>query len=649
MRFVLTTILVFLAAGSILAQYDVQLTPACFNTSFDDFGTRKIGDKLYVLSASKDPCEDIMMDPYTKKPYSDLYEVEGCKTKDAKLVSAETKGLLNVNSCYFDGPISSNAAGNLLFFTNNFGSNEYEKLTIHYSTKNDKGEWSKPIPVPFNNDNFNVTHPFYDEKNKVLYFASDMPGGFGGMDIYRANFDGKKFGDKELVRYVNSKGHDCFPLMFDNKLYFTSNAFTTIGGYDLFVMENFEVKNMGDKFNSKYDDLAIMFNDKKSGYITSNRANNGVTDDIYEFKLIDLFVDVQLAYTVKDKNSGEAISDVAVKVVDDSTGIILFQGSTDELGTFLQSLDSIPLNAVRKLKISMEKEGYVSKDVEFSITAKDTNKINVADLVDLNLEPLSIDMIINELLGLKSIYYDFDKADLRQDAIIELDKVVTFMNKHAKIEIELGSHTDCRGPKIYNLDLSNRRALSAANYVKARISNPERITYKGYGETMMKVDCPCEGRIRSKCSEEENQLNRRTEFTIKSLNISTGGKNVKPKVGVALPSEGNRNFTFNADDQADFRITPVTEENEGLIFRVQVESSVTQIPNATVKYQTQDVYEYQQDNAYKYCLGGAFKTLKEAVAFQDKMRQNGYDEAFVIAFNQGKRITIEQAKKLTQQ
>jgi hypothetical protein len=165
---------------------------------------------------------------------------------------------------------------------------------------------------------------------------------------------------------------------------------------------------------------------------------------------------------------------------------------------------------------------------------------------------------------------------------------------------------------MYNLDLSNRRAESAANYIKARISNPDRISYKGYGETMMKVDCPCEGRVRSKCSEEENQLNRRTEFTIKSLNISTGGKSQQPKVGVALPSDGNRNFTFNSDDQADFRITPVTEENEGLIFRVQVESSTTQIPNATVKYKTQDVYEYQQDNTYKYCLGGAFKTLKEA-------------------------------------
>ncbi len=139
MRVVLTTILVFLAASSLWAQYDVQLTPACFNTSFDDFGTRKLGDRLFVLSASKDPCEDVMMDPFTKKPYSDLYEVEGCKTKDATLISAETKGPLNINSCFFDGPISSNEAGNILFFTNNFGSNENEKLTIHYSFKNDKG------------------------------------------------------------------------------------------------------------------------------------------------------------------------------------------------------------------------------------------------------------------------------------------------------------------------------------------------------------------------------------------------------------------------------------------------------------------------------------------------------------------------------
>lgn len=524
MRIVLITFLVFLATGNLLAQQDVQLTPACFNTSYDDFGTRKLGDKLYVLSASKDPCEDIMEDPFTKKPYSDLYEVEGCKTKDAKLLSEESKGLLNVNSCFYDGPVSSNVAGNLLFFTNNFGSNQYEKLTIHYSTKNEKGEWSKPLPVPFNDDKYNVTHPFFDETNKTLYFVSDMPGGLGGMDIYRASFDGKKFGEKELVRNVNSAGHDCFPFVLNNKVYFTSNAFNTIGGYDLFVLDNMEVKNLGEKLNSKFDDLAIMFLDEKTGYITSNRSTNGATDDIFEFRFVDMFTDVNLTYVVKDNETLKDLASVNLKITDDSTGIILFKGSTDEYGHFLQKMDSLSVGKPMKLTVSLEKEGYISKEVSFIFTPLDTNNISVAGLVDLNLTPLKDDLILNDLLGLKTIYYDFDKADLRADAIVELDKVIVFMNKHEKIELELGSHTDCRGPSIYNLDLSNRRALSAANYIKARISNPERISFKGYGESTLKVNCPCEGIIKSNCSNNDNQLNRRTEFMVKSLKISTEDK-----------------------------------------------------------------------------------------------------------------------------
>ena len=308
----------------------------------------------------------------------------------------------------------------------------------------------------------------------------------------------------------------------NDKVYFSSNAFNTLGGYDLFVLDNMEVKNLGEKFNSKFDDLAIMFVDDKAGYITSNRATNGATDDIYEFRFIDLFVDVNLSYVVKDNETMLDLSDVKLKIVDDSTGLILFQGTTDKYGHFLQKMDSLSIGKSRKLTVSLEKDGYISKEVSFVFTPTDSSEINVGSLVDLSLSPLKNDLVINELLGLKTIYYDFDKADLRADAIIELDKVVVFMNKHEKVELELGSHTDCRGPSIYNLDLSNRRALSAANYIKARISNPERIAIKGYGESSLKVNCPCEGIIRSNCSNNDNQLNRRTEFMVKSLNISTG-------------------------------------------------------------------------------------------------------------------------------
>ena len=474
-----------------------------------------------------------------------------------------------------------------------------------------------------------------------------MPGGSGGMDIYKCSFDNGKFGQKETVRFVNTDKNDIFPIVYKDKLYFTSQGHKAIGGYDLFVMENFEINSLGAPFNTIYDDLAILFTDDKNGFITSNRATTGATDDIYAFNLKEKFVDKPLEYVVKDAQTGEPVSDVAIRIVDDSTGIVLFSGTTDQMGSLTQLLDSIPLETKLRFKIFLDKEGYVSKEIAFELVVKDSNLVQVSGLIDLNLEPLSLEQEITALLGLKSIYYDFDKADLRPDAIIELDKVVRFMNKHAKIEVELGSHTDCRGAAIYNQDLSNRRATNAANYIKARISNPDRITYKGYGETQLKVDCPCEGRIRSKCSEEENQLNRRTEFIIKSLNITTGSAKVAAKGG-AVTIDGNKNFVIKDEGAADFRLNNLDDANDlkGVHFRVQVESSVSQIPNATSKFQRDDVYEYEHEGKFKYCLGSDLRTLEEAVKLQTQLRNSGYPEAFVVAFNNKTRISIDQAKKL---
>jgi outer membrane protein OmpA-like peptidoglycan-associated protein len=649
--FVFATSLVSVASWSQVTksfdQYDINLTPACFNTPFDDFATRKLGDKLFVLSAAKNACEDIDMDEFAKKPFSDLFEVNGCKLADPSLMSEETKSLMLINTCFYDGPISANAKGDLLFFTNNYGSDKNEKLTIYFSNKNANGEWSKPLPIPFNNDKYNVTHPFYDEANKSLYFSSDMPGGAGGMDIYKCTFEKGKFGQKELVRFVNTDKNDIFPIVYKDKLYFTSQGHKSMGGYDLFVMENLEIKSMGEPFNSVHDDLAIFFTDDKNGYITSNRGTTGATDDIYAFKLKEKFVDLPLDYVVTDAQTREPVGDVTIRILNDSTGIVLFEGVTSDIGLLSQMFDSIPLESKVRLKIVMEKEGYISKETIFDLVVKDSTRIQVGSLVDLTLEPLSLEQEITALLGLKSIYYDFDKADLRSDAILELDKVVRFMNKHPKIEVELGSHTDCRGPAAYNQDLSDRRAASAANYIKARISKPERITYKGYGENQLKVDCPCEGRLKSKCSDEENQLNRRTEFIIKSLNISTGSIKVAPKGGVQAET-GNRNFVVNDDAPADFRLKNLedSEDLKGVHFRVQVESANTQIPNAIAKFKREDVYEYEHENKFKYCLGSELRTLEDAVKLQEQLRKNGYPDAFVVAFNNKTRISIDQAKKL---
>jgi outer membrane protein OmpA-like peptidoglycan-associated protein len=348
-----------------------------------------------------------------------------------------------------------------------------------------------------------------------------MPGGIGGMDLYKVKFENGKFGKAESIKLVNTAKNDIFPSIHNGKLYFTSQGHNSIGGYDLFVFENLEVKNLGTDYNSTFDDLAIIFTDDKHGFLTSNRATNGVTDDIYEFELINLFVDVPVEFAVNDAKTGFPLSDVAIRIIDDSTGVLLFEGKTSDLGALTAVLDSLQLNSNVNLRVSLSKDGYVSKEVTFNFSAADTNAVKVRDLVNIDLEPLNLEMDITALLGLKSIYYDFDKADLRSDALIELDKVVKFMNQYPEIKVELGSHTDCRGSVNYNQKLSNKRAENAANYIKSRISNSDRITYMGYGESMLRTNCPCEGNQQSPCSDADHDLNRRTEFIIKSLKFST--------------------------------------------------------------------------------------------------------------------------------
>ena len=114
----------------------------------------------------------------------------------------------------------------------------------------------------------------------------------------------------------------------------------------------------------------------------------------------------------------------------------------------------------------------------------------------------------------KNIYFDFDKYYIRPDAAKELDKIVKVMNKYPTMEIELSSHTDCSGSSIYNLKLSDKRAKASADYIKKRITNPTRINGQGYGETHPVNDCACEGGRGLKCTEEQHQQNRRTEFKI---------------------------------------------------------------------------------------------------------------------------------------
>jgi outer membrane protein OmpA-like peptidoglycan-associated protein len=143
------------------------------------------------------------------------------------------------------------------------------------------------------------------------------------------------------------------------------------------------------------------------------------------------------------------------------------------------------------------------------------NKINVLEQEPaFDPELLRPGADVGKIININPIYFDFDKHDIRPDAATELDKIVKLMNEYPNMEIELGSHTDCRGPDSYNMDLSDRRAKASAQYIKSRITNPERIYGKGYGESVPRIDCKCGKDDFSECSEGQHQMNRRTEFII---------------------------------------------------------------------------------------------------------------------------------------
>jgi CshA-type fibril repeat protein len=258
----------------------LQLEKTCFSTKWEDWGPRKIGDKMYCLSAAF-ACDTTMIDPYTLQPYSDLYEVKGCLLEPATFTTKTFGVGTSMSSNFYDGQISGNSK--VLFFTNNHGKEHNLRLGIFYAF-NVNNKWSDPLVFPFNSLEYNVSHPFYDEKNGKFYFVSDK----GSLlekneDIYVCSFDGKSFGTPTKVAVVNTGLNELAPLVYKDTLYFSSNGFNSMGGYDMYKLVGGKVVSMGPEFNSVHDDLAMMYDSDTSGYFTSDRHSKGADDDIIRF------------------------------------------------------------------------------------------------------------------------------------------------------------------------------------------------------------------------------------------------------------------------------------------------------------------------------------------------------------------------------
>ncbi|MRX69320.1 WD40-like Beta Propeller Repeat [Flavobacterium resistens] len=488
---------------------------ASINSSFSDYGASIYNDKL-IFTSSRTP-EDVKSkkDNWTADYYSSLYSAS--LSKDNKVSNAEFFAKEIQTKLHESDPVFSKD-GKTMFFTKSYETKKTKLkkavvLKIYKATLVDN-KWSNVQELPFNNDLFSCAHPSLSPDEKTLYFASDMPGGYGETDLYKTTIDitNNTVGlPINLGSNINTQGKETFPWIgYDNKLYFASDGHLGLGGLDIFVAENGQenynqkVINIGQPINSKYDDFGfIKLQSSNAGFFTSNREGGMGKDDIYLFK--EQAGKLNINGQVIDIMTSMPIAAAQVVIFDKNHNVI-GTTNTDNLGGFLATIDP-KKDGVFYVKV--ESPDYEIKEVEVITKEIDPKKGIVLTVTKIKT-PLNPGTDLAKVLNIKEIYFDLDKANIRPDAEVELQKIVQVLKEFPNIKIAVRSHTDSRQTNNYNMNLSEKRAKSTRAYIVAKGISGSRITAKGYGETMLLNKCS-DG---VECSEAEHQLNRRSEFII---------------------------------------------------------------------------------------------------------------------------------------
>lgn len=461
-------------------------------------------------------------------------EITGMKKADIFFSKKDEKGEWQrpepaggeLNSEHDEGIVSFSPDGQMMYLTKAVRSPSSDSsVEIFTSTRSD-ASWSAPVKYEITADTLSAFgHPAVSPDGKYLYFASDMPGGYGGKDIWRVNLKEKVGSLENLGPQINTPGDEMFPYVrTDSLLYFSSDGHPGFGGLDLFKArlnstgDRWSIDNLGLPLNSAGDDFGITFGEGESGFFSSNRGDARGYDHIFSFELPD--IKITISGWVVDKDE-EPVPNAIIRIVGDD-GSNQKEVARDD-GSFRFRLD----RGVRYVMLAGAK-GYLNVKQEFE-----------SDIAEEDAE-YGVDFIlaaINKPQVVENIFYDFDKATLRDESKEALNEMITMLKDNPNVTIEMGAHTDRKGSVEYNERLSERRAKSVVDYLIAGGINPERLSWKGYGKSSPKTvtkrinrEFPQfeEGTVLTEdyilTLDEENreiadQINRRTEFQVTSIDF----------------------------------------------------------------------------------------------------------------------------------
>ncbi len=493
------------------------------NTPYSEFGGFMLNGNVYFSSSSPTSNKKQKLYQWNNQPFLNIYEATGSieTVKDSPkdtVLKLYDKTLLPypITTKYHEGRPVFTKDGKTMYFTrNNFDGKRLKrdkKRSINlkiYKVSLVNGFWINVTELPFNSDEYSSGHPALSPDEKTLYFVSNMPGGYGGSDMYKVSIVGETYGEPiNLGEKINTENNERFPFVGeDNTLYFSSDGYLGNGLLDIYQTKILSdgsyssIKNLEAPFNSNKDDFAF-FVDKegKKGFFSSNREHGKGDDDIYSFYIYTDVCERELSGRALNARSSKGVADAIIKLVD-SQGEVIDETLTNGKGYY--SFKKVPCGLDYVLKAS--KLDFKPDQKKFVI------KKESHDIVknDFKLAPL----IVGNQIVINPIYFDYNKYEIREDAEYELENIVTVMKNHTKMVIKIESHTDSRGNDQYNKTLSDRRAKATRDYIISRGIEKERIESAiGYGEERLLNDCSNQNI--QKCTEEEHQKNRRSYFYI---------------------------------------------------------------------------------------------------------------------------------------
>ena len=489
------------------------------NSGFSEFSPRlyQDGTLYYASIPSKKKIEvDYTDEEHFARIYTSAKTDEGYEDPTPLGTHINRQG-------YHTGNLAFSKDGRYMYFTRGvLYGNDLDESKLYRSSKSEN-DWSPAEEIASLNGEYQNRHPSVGELfgNDVLYFVSDMEGGFGGFDIYYATITGDGFSSPvNLGPGINTPQDEETPFYQDGTLYFSSEGYPGMGGFDIYKStwdgsKWSEVSNMGFNYNSSYDDRYFnLSEDGSNGFIVSNRLDKAkrsvkgksCCDDIYEFSIREIVIDL----IVEVEEEKGPLDGATIRLIDESEAEDPKEKTNPE-GSEFQFL----LDGDRSYRAIVSKPGYYPDTIEFNTSGiiddfTVMKKSKLEPIPEPPKEPEYETITTNQSIRLNNIYFDLDDWKILPDAEKDLGYLLDLMNKYPTMIIELSSHTDAQGVSSYNQKLSEKRANSTKTWLVERGVADERIKPVGYGESNILNQCVNGVR----CNDDEHRFNRRSEFKI---------------------------------------------------------------------------------------------------------------------------------------